>query len=155
MNELELYHHGVKGMRWGVRKKRTSSSGGSSAGNKVKKVVQNRIQKVNEKEQRRQESYNKTAQRFGVGGVALRSTVEYSRKKAAKGMAVKLINSAANSYISEHCSNYRVSRGVDFVRRASISALSLSSYIDMGRAASNIGKAINNTYDAHGKKIKS
>ena len=26
MNEYELYHHGVKGMKWGVRKKRPSNS---------------------------------------------------------------------------------------------------------------------------------
>ena len=143
VNELELMHHGVKGMKWGVRKK-TSSSSGSSSDNKIKKVVQKRVQKIDEKNKRRQESYDKTAKYFGAGGVMIRGAVDYGRKKAAKGMAVKVINSAANSYISSYCSNYRVSRGVDFVRRASISALSVSTYIDAGRTASNVGKAIGN-----------
>ena len=30
MNEAELYHHGVKGMKWGVRKTRTKSKRGSA-----------------------------------------------------------------------------------------------------------------------------
>ena len=30
MNEAELYHHGVKGMKWGVRKTRTKSKVGSA-----------------------------------------------------------------------------------------------------------------------------
>ena len=37
ITERELYHHGVKGMKWGVRKSRTSSSG--SGWRKAAKII--------------------------------------------------------------------------------------------------------------------
>lgn len=39
MNEFELYHHGVKGMKWGVRNKRYYNSDGSLNDRGVKKYA--------------------------------------------------------------------------------------------------------------------
>lgn len=125
MYENELTHYGVKGMKWGVRRS-----------------IKNAVEKRREKIKKRDESYAKTQKYFGVGGVAIRSGSEYVRKKAVKGVLAKTINAAANSYISANgANNYKVSRGVDFVRRASINALSISSAADQIRVYTDLGKA--------------
>ncbi len=143
--ENELYHYGVKGMKWGVRRgdSKDSSSGGSTAkkiGRKVGKAVSKRVQKSREKAEARQKSYNRTADIFGVGGAAIRGYAEYQGKKRLKGMAVHLINDAANAYISSNVGSYRVNRGVDFVRRAAINGLSLSAHIDKIQTYATVGR---------------
>lgn len=121
----ELQHYGVKGMKWGVRRS-----------------IKNTVEKRREKIRKRDESYAKTQKYFGVGGVGIRSGAEYASKKAIKGVLAKSINVAANTYISKNgANNYQVSRGVDFVRRASVTALSISSAADQIRVYSDLGKA--------------
>lgn len=123
--ENELTHYGVKGMKWGVRKA-------------VKKVADKRRNKI----KKRDESYAKTQQYFGVGGVAIRSGGEFARKTVIKGALAKSINMSANAYISTNgAKNYQVARGVDYVRRASITALSISAAADQIRVYSDLCKA--------------
>lgn len=145
-----LYHSGVKGMKWGVRryqkkdgtltpagKKRYSDK--QSVGQKVKKVVSKRLEKDVKKVVRRNESYEKTTDMFGVGGALLRANVEYQSKKAVKGLLANTINMAANDYISNNSSKYYISRGVDFARRAAVGGLSLSARMDKVEAYANVG----------------
>lgn len=144
--ENELYHYGVKGMKWGVRRSNTksSSSGGSTAkkiGHKVGEAVSKRVQKKREKAEARQKSYNRTTDMFGVGGAALRSYAEYQGKKRLKGMAVHVINGSANAFISSNTGSYRVNRGVDFARRTAINGLSLSANIDQIQAYATVARS--------------
>ena len=142
----ELYHYGVKGMRWGVRKSggKNSSSGGSrvqKVGRKVGTAVSKRVQKSRDKAAAKRKSYEKTTDRFGVGGAAIRSYSEYQSKKFAKGMAVNLINGSANAFISSNKGSYRVNRGVDFARQAAVKGLSLSANIDQIQAYANVARS--------------
>lgn len=139
----ELYHHGIKGMKWGVRK---DSSGGRSGGgpSKIKKFAKNRVEKRKEKRKAKDEKIQKTVDRFGAAGVAgtaVKNYLGYSRSHALRGTLANVINMSANTYIATGGSNYRVARGVDFVRRASISALSIKDTAEKINAFANVGKA--------------
>ena len=107
----------------------------------VGKAVSKRVEKSRKKSEARRRSYEKTTDRYGVGGAALRSYSEYNGKKLIKGNMAHLINAAANAYISNNSSNYKISRGVDFVRKAAINGLSISSNIDQLQAYANVAKA--------------
>ena len=134
-----LMHYGVKGMKWGVRRSNNKSS--STAGQKVKKAVTKRIEKSREKAEKRKKSYERTTDVWGVGGAALRSYSEYQNKKWIKGSLAKVINSSANAYISNNSSKYRISRGVDFARRAAVGALSFSAQMDQIQAYADFGRS--------------
>lgn len=153
-NNLELYHYGVKGMKWGVRKsqsgsttgnktpsKQTSTKKKTTTGQKIGKVVAKRVEKSREKAEARKKSYEKTTDWFGVGGAAMRSYGEYQRKKAVKGMAANMINASANQFILSRKGGYYVNRGVDFARRAAVGSLSMSARIDQINAYANVARA--------------
>lgn len=134
----ELLHHGVKGMKWGVRK--DSSGGGSS---KIKKFAKNQVEKRKEKREAKDKKIQKTVDRFGAAGVAgtaVKNHLGYSRSHALRGTLANVINMSANAYIAAG-SNYRVARGVDFVRRASISSLSIKDTAEKINAFADVGKA--------------
>lgn len=139
----ELYHHGVKGMKWGVRK---DSSGGRSGGgsSKIKKFAKNQVEKHKEKREAKDKKIQKTVDRFGAAGVAgtaVKNYLGYSRSHALRGTLANVVNMSANAYIATSGSNYRVARGVDFVRRASISALSIKDTAEKINAFADVGKA--------------
>lgn len=142
-----MYHYGVKGMKWGVRKKSsgTSSSSGSSTAKKVSakmgKAVTKRVEKSRVKAEAKRKSYQRTTEMFGVGGAAIRSYAEYQGKYIAKSFATHFINESANAFISSNVGRYRVNRGVDLVRRAAINGLSISGQIDQIQAFANVGRA--------------
>lgn len=138
----ELCHHGVKGMKWGVRK---DSSGERSGGgpSKIKKIVKNQVEKRKEKHEAKDKKIQKTVDRFGavgVAGTAVKNYLGYSRSHALRGTLANVINMSANAYIATG-SNYRVARGVDFVRRASISALSIKDTAEKINAFADVGRA--------------
>ena len=85
MNQYELAHSGVKGMRWGVRKARPSSDTG---GNKTtRKKVQTKARKIrntrlSEIDKRRIETAQRAMQKaensiFGVGMAKVPGKLEY------------------------------------------------------------------------------
>lgn len=127
----ELYHYGVKGMKWGVRR----------AGKKVGRLLENKATKNAEKAQKRKERINRSTDIFGVGGVALGTYVKTSAKIGAKGTLAKTINLAANAYISSGLGNYYTQQGVHYARKAAISGLSISAYADVIRGFRDIGQS--------------
>lgn len=128
-----LAHYGVLGMKWGVRK---SSSSGRSGG-LAKKAKQKYVQKREEKKKELQ----KTTDRFGVTGVAVGKYLGYSSGHALRGTLATVINGSANAYISNNSSKHRISTGVDYARRASISYLSLRDSAEKINAVADVGKA--------------
>lgn len=110
---------------------------------KVGKAIGKQINKKIEKNKKRDEQIKRTTDWFGVGGVALGSTVNAGRKFAAKKTMAHVLNGAANAYISSGRGSYAVNRGVDFVRKAAIKGLSVSAVMDVARAASDVQKSAN------------
>lgn len=137
-----LAHYGVPGMKWGVRKNfsRGKGSGGSS---KFKKFVKKRMQKHIDKRKEKNEKIKKTVDNygaFGVAGVAASRYLGYSSTHALRSTLATIINTSANAYITTS-SNYRIARGADFVRRASISYLSIRDSVDKINAFADVGRA--------------
>lgn len=145
MNSNELYHHGVKGMKWGVRRNRESSTKTGNKNFSIKKkagkALVKRVEKSREKAEKHNDSIKRTTDRFGVGGVALGSYMRYQSKKSSKAVLANVVNAAANVYISSPSGNYYAKRGADFARRAVISGLSISSYSDLVQAYADVGKS--------------
>lgn len=108
---------------------------------KFGKAIGKQINKKIEKNKKRDEQIKKTTDLFGVGGVALGSSVNLGRKLAAKKTMAHVLNSAANAYISSGKGSYNVNRGVDFIRRTAINGLNVSAFMDVARAGSDIQKA--------------
>lgn len=205
MNNDELYHYGIKGQRWGVRRYQNKDgsltakgikkyakkgyaedaynsnkstvgkvydkytgahkiqadmkySSSSNKKNKARaekyikekqapmkqkagKALVKRVEKSREKAEKRNTSIKRTTDRFGVGGVAATSYMEYQSKKVIKGYLANVINTSANVYINNNRTNYYKARGVDFVRRAAISGLSVSTYADQLRVYGDVAKS--------------
>lgn len=134
-----LVHYGVPGMKWGVRK---SSSGGSTGGSsKFKKFVKNRAEKYAEKQKQKNEELQKRTDRFGVAGVAIGNYLGYAGSHSLRAGLANIINMSANAYIESSAAKYPIARGVDFARRASITALSIKDAADKINGFAEVGKA--------------
>ena len=144
----ELYHHGVKGMKWGVRK---SSSGGRSGGgsSKIKKFAAKQAKKYVRKREEEIKQLYESVDRYGVAGVAIGKYLGYSGSHALRVGLANVINMSANAYISANSSKYHIARGVDFARRASISYLSMRDSADKINKVADVGIA---TIYKHNKK---
>lgn len=129
----ELYHYGVLGMKWGVRR---NSSGGRSGG-MAKKIKTKYV----EKRKQKNEELKKSTDRFGVAGVAVGKYLGYSSGHALRGTLAKVINRSSNAYISTNSSKHNIARGVDYARRASISYLSMRDNAEKINAVADVGKA--------------
>ena len=135
-----LTHHGVLGMKWGVRKR---SSGGKNSGgsNKIEKFAKKQAQKYTQKREKKNEELQKTTDRFGVTGVAIGRHLGYASGHALRAGLANVINMSANGYIASNNSKYHIARGVDFARRASISYLSVKDSAEKINAVADVGKA--------------
>lgn len=107
MNEYELYHHGVKGMKWGVRKK-SKSSGGLMGG--IRKRVKARHEETQKMKkdmgEARYDAYKSEYGRGGVKRIYKRKTEKrMSYRKAemrelGRQTAVKVLGSMAQTAVA-------------------------------------------------------
>lgn len=148
MTENELYHFGVKGMKWGVRKSKSSSGSSGSSNSKQKQTKQKSEKKYslsnNGRVKQVKNAYEK-GKNYGTLGVAATAVGSASQKKSKffiKGAAVGALNLAANAYITQGKGPHYVKVGVDYVRKAAITGLSLSAAADVIQEYANIGAAV-------------
>lgn len=95
MTENELYHFGVKGMKWGVRRNRSFSTGNSKKASSNKSEAQARREKI------------KKAAIIGTAavGTALAAYGTYKASKYLKEKAGKLSYESGKKYANEHFFN--------------------------------------------------
>lgn len=134
-----LMHYGVPGMKWGVRKSTSGGKGGGSS--KIKKFVKKRAEKYVEKREEKTKQLQKTTDRFGVAGVAVGRYLGYAGSHSLRAGLANVINMSANAYIASSGSKYHIARGIDFARRASITALSIKDAADKINAFADVGRA--------------
>lgn len=135
-----IAHYGVPGMKWGVRK--SSSSGRSSGGsNKIKKFVKKRAEKYIKKREQKTKELQNTTDRYGVIGVAVGRYLGYTGSHSLRAGLTNIINMSANAYIASSGAKYPIARGIDFARRASITALSIKDTADKIKAFADVGRA--------------
>ena len=143
-------HYGVLGMKWGVRK--TSSGGKSSGGSsKIKKIINNRAEKYVKKREQKTKELQNTTDKWGVAGVAVGRYLGYVGSHSLRAGLANIINMSANAYIVSSGAKYPIARGVDFVRRASITALSIKDTADKINAFADVGRAY--VYASNKKKV--
>lgn len=143
-----LVHYGVLGMKWGVRK---SSSGGSGGGSgKIKKFAKDRAKKYVKKREQKTKELQNTTDRYGVAGVAVGRYLGYAGSHSLRAGLANVINMSANAYITASGYNYHIARGVDFARRASITALSIKDTADKINSFADVGRAV--IYSSNKKK---
>lgn len=148
MRQDELMHYGVPGMKWGHRKASSSSSGGRSKGAKLKNTYSKVTRKVGKAyTKQKADRYEKAKQSVrdrGYIGAQVNNYTKYTTKRAAKKLAVHVINGSANAFISGSNANYKIKRGVDVTRNLAIKGLSFSALVDKSNYyhdSINIGKA--------------
>lgn len=108
---------------------------------KIGKAIGKQINKKIEKNKKRDERIQKTTDWFGVGGVAVGSSIRAGRNFAAKKTMAHMLNGAANAYINSGRGSYAINRGMDFARKAAIKGLGVSAVMDVARAASDVQKS--------------
>ena len=91
MNQNELYHHGVKGMKWGVRRYHNADGSLTSAGRKKISKEYKKLSAKGDNEMQKQyqsmylKSYNKAADKMNNGGIDRFNNEQ--RKKYGKDFA--------------------------------------------------------------------
>ena len=167
----ELCHYGVLGMKWGVRKGRSTSSKSTRkrktsnyhddykkahSGKYNKSAVKNMTNKIGNskrvKELKANYEFGKQYGSFGVGMNVWGQTVRRYNNRMLKGAGAMLLNESANSFIKNSNASYGVKRGVDFVRKAGITALDISTAKDTIQMYANIGASALGMRDKYYKK---
>ena len=82
-----------------------------------------------------------TTDRFGVAGVAVGRYLSYAGSHSLRAGLANVINMSANAYIAANSSKYYIAKGVDFARRASITALSIKDTVDKINSFADVGRA--------------
>ena len=144
----ELYHYGVKGMKWGVRRARKSIASGARKATLTigKGLLRARARGV-KKEKKRHGKIDKRMKYLGRrGGTAASVSTAMIKRRSlfiGKAFAAKFINAAANAYIHNSNANYYKLKGVDYARKAAILGLSVSALHDVVNYSSDLNYVFN------------
>ena len=136
-NTNELYHYGVLGMRWGHRKARPVNS-----------FLKRRAKRMAYRRNRKDESWKNVGR--SLGGVGVVYSVASNTIRANSQYRA---NAAANVYIANANSSYRMKRGVDFARKAAIAGLSVSALKGFYQAGRNVANTIRGAGETQGKRV--
>lgn len=148
-NTNELYHYGILGMRWGHRKARPVNTNNNS-------FLRRRAERMAYRRNKKDESWKNVGRALGGVGVvysvasnAIRANSQYRTKRFFAHVA----NAAANAYIANANSSYRMKRGVDFARKAAIAGLSVSALKGFYQAGRNVANTIRGAGETQGKRV--
>lgn len=135
----ELIHYGVPGMKWGHKKAKTRPVKNSKGKKKgfIQKQVQKSVKKYMTKREEELARVDRVKKTWGKGGVMLSEGSRYVAIKQAKTFMAHMVNGAANAVVKSNA-GVPLKKGADYVRRATITGLSLSTYVDAGKAIRNV-----------------
>ena len=140
MTENELYHFGVKGMKWGIRRNRSFSTGNS------KKASSNKTEAQARKEKIKKAAIIGTA----VAGTALAAYGTYKASEYLKEKAGKLSYESGKKYANEHFFNKMKDSTVsyDWRDRENYNALYLAGKQTLQNADKRTKRVSSSTIDA-------
>ena len=148
-NTNELYHYGVLGMRWGHRKARPVNTNNDS-------FLKRRAKRIVDRRNRKDKTWKDVGRIFGGAGVVYSvaaNTIRANSQYRAKRFLAYAANAAANVYIANANSSYRMKRGVDFVRKVAIAGLSVSALKGLYESGRNVANTISGAGETQGKRV--
>lgn len=155
----ELYHHGILGMRWGVRRYQNADGSLTAAGRKRKGLVQTikdkrKAKKLRDAKKRKQEekAYKESIIRSGDRRQIERNKHLFTDEELQRAVNRIDLNDKLKVYSSGGSNSQTTQKGKDYVASISDSLKLIATAADATSKTVNAVKAVSGAMDEYNKK---